>query len=208
MGNEVAPTKGNLLAVKKSLALAKTGFELLDRKRNILIREMMSLIDRSNAIQNKIDATYEAAYLALQKANITLGICSELSGTVPVEESLSLSYRSVMGVEIPKVSINPTLAPAPFGLYSSNTLLDGAYLKFNEVKVLTAELAEVENSVYRLAAAIKKTQKRANALKNIVIPRYTAIVKAITEALEEKDIEEFSRMKTIKKFKLKKSGRE
>ena len=121
MSNELAPTKGNLLAVKKSLALAKTGFELLDRKRNILIREMMSLIDRSNTIQSQIDQTYAAAYLALQKANITLGICNALSGTVPVEESLSLSYRSVMGVEIPKVTIDPTLEPAPFGLYTSNT---------------------------------------------------------------------------------------
>ena len=207
MSNELAPTKGNLLAVKKSLALAKTGFELLDRKRNILIREMMSLIDRSNTIQSQIDQTYAAAYLALQKANITLGICNALSGTVPVEESLSLSYRSVMGVEIPKVTIDPTLEPAPFGLYTSNTLLDDAYLKFNQVKLLTVELAEVENSVYRLAAAMKKTQKRANALKNIVIPRYTALVKSISESLEEKDIEEFSRMKTIKNYKLKKSGR-
>ena len=91
-----------------------------------------------------------------------------------------------MGVEIPKLSIDSDLEPAPFGLYTSNTLLDDAYLKFNEVKVLTVELAEVENSVYRLASAIKKTQKRANALKNIVIPRYTSTVKTITEALEEK----------------------
>ena len=39
-----------------------------------------------------------------------------------------------------------------------------AYLKFNEVKTLTVELAEVETSVIRLAEAIQKTQKRANAL--------------------------------------------
>ncbi|HCA71166.1 MAG TPA: V-type ATP synthase subunit D, partial [Ruminococcaceae bacterium] len=66
-----------------------------------------------------------------------------------------------------------------------------------------AELAEVENSVYRLADAIKKTQKRANALKNIMIPRFAATVKFITEALEEKDREEFSRMKIIKAQKQK-----
>ena len=172
MANQVVPTKGNLLATKKSLELSRTGFELLDRKRNILIREMMALIDRANAIQGKIDQTYEDAYAALQRANITLGICGELSQTVPLDDGLNVAYRSVMGVEIPMVSLTPREIPIPFGLNTTNIMLDDAYSKFNEVKRLTAELAEVENSVYRLADAIKKTQKRANALKNIMIPRF------------------------------------
>ncbi len=200
----VVPTKGNLIATKKSLELAKTGFDLLDRKRNILVREMMMLIDHAAKIQDKIDITYNNAYLALQKANITLGICEEFSHTVPEERSLQLSYRSVMGVEIPILSIkNNIVSDVPFGLYSSNSMLDEAYFKFMEVKQLTAELAEIENSVYRLAYAIKKTQKRANALKNIMIPRFENIVKSIVDALEEKDREEFSRLKVIKGSKKK-----
>lgn len=196
------PTKGNLIATKKSLELAKNGFELLDKKRNILVREMMSLIDHANKIQSKIDETYESAYLSLQKANITLGICDELSYTVPEEKSLKLSYRSVMGVEIPIVSIDEKVDfDVPFGLYSSNSMLDEAYFKFMEVKNLTAELAEIENSIYRLADAIEKTQKRANALKNIMIPRFEETVKFITDALDEKDREEFSRLKVIKHIK-------
>lgn len=59
-------------------------------------------------------------------------------------------------------------------------------------------LAEVDNSIYRLANAISKTQKRANALKNVVIPRYQSSIKEMTESLEEKEREEFSRMKVIK----------
>ena len=62
MSIQTVPTKGNLLAAKKSLALSKNGFELLDRKRNILIREMMSLMGRASNIQNKIDDTYAQAY--------------------------------------------------------------------------------------------------------------------------------------------------
>ncbi|QEY34261.1 V-type ATP synthase subunit D [Caproiciproducens galactitolivorans] len=204
MSNQIVPTKGNLLATKKSLALSRTGFELLDRKRNILIREMMALIERAAKIQGKIDDTYDAAYAALQRANITLGICDELSRTVPLDNSLNVAYRSVMGVEIPMVSYDPVSIPIPFGLNSTNIMLDDAYKKFEEVKRLTAELAEVENSVYRLAVAIKKTQKRANALKNIMIPWFETTVKFITDALEEKDREEFSRLKVIKKQKLQK----
>lgn len=201
MSSQIVPTKGNLLAVKKSLALSRTGYELLDRKRNILIREMMALIDRAAKIQDRIDDTYDQAYKALQKANITLGKCEELSYTVPVENGLNVAYRSVMGVEIPMVTLENSEAPIPYGLMNTNSLLDCAYKLFGEVKQLTAELAEVENSVYRLADAVKKAQKRANALKNIMIPRFEVAVKTITDALEEKDREEFSRLKIIKRQK-------
>lgn len=209
MAVQAVPTKGNLITFKKSLSLARTGFELLDKKRNILVREMMTLIDRATEIQDKIDTTYSKAYLALQRANITLGFCDDISKSVPEENSLKLTYRSVMGVEIPIVTIDKNEEPELYyGLESTNVTLDEAYFCFREVKQLTAELAEVENSVYRLADAIKKTQKRANALKNIMIPRFEETVKFITDALEEKDREEFSRLKVIKTQKQHKENTE
>ena len=55
MTKQVFPTKGNLINTKKTLALARMGFDLLDRKRNILIREMMTLIDSAKSIQQQID---------------------------------------------------------------------------------------------------------------------------------------------------------
>lgn len=185
------------------------GYELMDKKRNILIREMMMLIDKANEIQGKIDGAYEEAYLALQTANITHGYCQEISKTIPIEESLELDYRSVMGVEIPIVTMKePSRNTVYFGLSSTSNALDNAFQKFTEVKVLTARLAEIENSVYRLADSIKKTQKRANALKNIMIPKFETDVKFITDALDEKDREEFSRMKVIKRQKAKKNSAE
>lgn len=198
----VVPTKGNLISTKKSLQLAKVGFELLDRKRNILIREMMMLIDRANEIQSKIDSSFSDAYKALQKANITLGFCDEVSLSMPIDDSIKLDYRSVMGVEIPILTIDNTdKHELHYGLSSTNSSLDEAQLRFLYVKRLTVELTEIENSVYRLADAIKKTQKRANALKNIMIPKFEESVKFITDALEEKEREEFSRLKVIKEQK-------
>ncbi len=69
------------------------------------------------------------------------------------------------------------------------------------MKELTIKLSMVENSAYRLATSISKTQKRANALKNITIPTYEALVTNISNALEEKDREEFTRLKVIKRTK-------
>ena len=204
MAVQAVPTKGNLMNTKKSLVLARVGYDLLDRKRNILIREMMTLIDHANALQEKIDAAYDEAYIALQEANITNGYCEEISNSIPVEEGLRLDSRSVMGVEIPILTLEESAGTdkPPFGMRSTNYAVDRVYILFSEVKKLTVELAEIENSVYRLADAVKKTQKRANALKNIMIPRFEETVKFITDALDEKDREEFSRLKVIKRKKL------
>ena len=75
----VTPTKGSLMAIQKSLSLSTLGFELLDRKRNILIREMMLLIDKVKSLRGEISSTYREAYEALQEANVTLGMVQELS---------------------------------------------------------------------------------------------------------------------------------
>ena len=198
MAEQVFPTKGNLINTKKSLDLAKVGFELLDRKRNIIVREMMLLIDRAADIQSKIDTCYAEAYQALQRANVAHGICEDIAQSVPVENGLSLSSRSVMGVEIPLVSLDAEPVELSYGFMDTSALVDEAYIKFDQVKKLTAELAEVENSVYRLATAVNKTQKRANALKNIILPRLTSTGKYITDSLEEKEREDFSRLKVIK----------
>ena len=206
MAVNTVPTKGNLIATKKSLELARVGYDLLDRKRNILVREMMTLMDKAATIQSEIDSNYSEAYIALQRANITFGLCEPLAEAVPVDDGLTIDYRSVMGVEIPTVRLAETPLTIPFGMYTSNSMVDEAYLKFQEVKRLTAVLAEVENCVYRLADAIKKTQKRANALRNIMIPKFESTVKYITDALDEKDREEFSRLKVIKAQKSKKQS--
>ena len=198
MAEQVFPTKGNLMKAKKTLSLCKLGYELMDRKRNILIREMMTLIEKGKALRDSIDSSYKEAYAALQEANITLGVIDKLAQSVPIENGISVSYRSVMGVEIPIVTLTPRENVVPYGFYSTNSMLDKAYISFSKVKDMTVVLAEVENSIYRLSVAIKKAQRRANALQNVLIPRYENMVKYITDNLEEKEREEFSRLKVIK----------
>ena len=195
------PTKGNLILAKNSLQLSRQGYELMDKKRNILIREMMELIDEAKDIQSQIDETFRKAYSALQKANLEMGISlvQEISYTVPVENSIRIKTRSVMGTEIPLVEYDDTPARPTYAYYSGKASLDEAKAAFEKVKQLSIELSMIENAAIRLATNIKKTQKRANALQNITIPRYEAITKEISEALEEKEREEFTRLKVIKR---------
>lgn len=201
MAMAVFPTKGNLINTKKSLALASLGFDLMDRKRNILIREIVSMVDTAKSIRGEIESTYADAYKALQEANITLGVIDNIAGGIEVEDGVHITYRSVMGVEIPKVTLNSTQPSKAYGFTDTNTQFDIAYISFEKAKKLTVVLAEVENSVCRLANEIKKTQRRANALQNIIIPQFEDTIKMISDSLEEKEREEFSRLKVIKKQK-------
>ncbi|MDD2592275.1 MAG: V-type ATP synthase subunit D [Erysipelotrichaceae bacterium] len=196
--SKVFPTKGNLLKAKKSLELAKVGYDLLDRKRNVLIREMMLLMDKVKILRNEITDSYSLGYYLLQQANISTGVINDIATSVTVDDSIKVTYRSVMGVELPSVSFNKTTPRLEYGFKESNSRVDEAYIQFHKIKELTILLAEVDNSVYRLASAIRKTQKRANALKNIVIPNLENTIKFIAEAMEEKEREEFSRLKIIK----------
>lgn len=190
------------MAAKRSFALCKMGYDLMDRKRNVLIRELMQLVDRAKQLRGSIEQTYEQAYASLQSANITLGIVDRFANTVPIDRSITLDTRTVMGVEIPIVSHPADVSPLmPYGFLDTNTQLDEAYAAFCKARDMTLMLAEVDNGVFRLATAIQATQRRANALKNVLIPRYAGIIRTISDALEDKEREEFTRMKIIKATK-------
>ena len=204
--NEV-PTKGNLMRARNSLKLARQGYDLMDKKRNILIRELTAYTEEAREIQEVINETYRKAYASLQKANMQMGIenVQTIAETLPVDMSIEIKIRSVMGTEIPLVRYDAeqNLRPA-YAFFRTRDSLDEARAAFARVKDLTVRLAQVETAAYRLAANIQKTQKRANALKNITIPHYEELAKTIGAALEEKEREEFTRLKVIKKQKQRK----
>jgi V/A-type H+-transporting ATPase subunit D len=190
------------MKAKSSLALSKKGFELLDKKRNVLIREMMELVDKSRDIQQRVNSTIGEAYLALQEANITMGFwdVDDITNGIPADENFEVLLKSVMGVDIPTVRYKKQEIKPAYGFYNSNISLDIARQKFNEVRYRIYELAEIENSIFKLAKEIEKTNKRTNALQHIQIPKYREQVKYIQEVLEEKEREDFFRLKKVKKY--------
>ena len=204
MSSNIVATKANVIATKKSLSLANLGYRLLDKKRVILIREMTLLLEDVEIIRNQLTSTYQKAYDAMQQANISLGVIAGLVESAPIDTGITIAYRSVMGVEIPKVIYQEMQQNGEYNLERSNSKVDYAYQCFSEVKALTVSLATIENSLYRLANAIRKTKKRANSLQYISIPELEKSYKIITAILEEKDREEFVRQKVVKeKIKLK-----
>lgn len=123
----------------------------MDKKRNILLRELMGLIEKAKSIQSEIDTTFQTAYKALQKANIELGIrfVEETADSIPVETSVKIKVRSIMGTEIPLVEYDTAAPEKPlYSFYSTSDSLDEACRAFQKVKELTLELSMVETSAY------------------------------------------------------------
>ena len=121
MAQQVFPTKGNLIASKKTLSLSTMGYDLMDKKRNILIREMMGLVDQAKQLRDEVDAIYDQAFAALRNANITLGDIGEIAESVPLDDGITIGYRSVMGVDIPTIHLEKRPLELSYGLYDSKS---------------------------------------------------------------------------------------
>ena len=151
--------------------------------------------------RQQLNITYKRAYQALQDANITLGIVSEIAKAIPLDQNLQITYRSLMGVDLPVILYERPNIRLSYGLRATNSKFDYAYKTFQDARDLTIELARLESTLYRLANAIRQTKKRHNALKNVVLPNLKNDIHWIKERLEAEDQEEFIRLKTIKRKK-------
>ncbi len=178
----------------------------MDRKRNILTREMMEQVENVRMLREQITETYQTAYQALQEANITLGVISNLAEAIPVDDGLHVTYHSVMGVEIPKVHYTEQKLDFCYGMEYANSKLDYAYLCFHRVKVMTVTLVEVENSVYRLANAIRKGAEASQCAPQYRHSGFEHDIKFISDALEEKRAGRVFRQKVIKNNKQKQAA--
>jgi len=203
MIQNIAPTKSNLLKTKDNLKLSKTGYNLIDKKRTVLIKEMMQQIENAKKIQEDVKQMFEQAYAVLQEANITMGVMavSDIALSIDKAENFEISYKSVMGLDVPSVKYEHGKLRPHYSMHMTSPAIDEAIRIFQKIKRLTYRLAETENTVYKLSIEIKKNQKRANALDKIQIPNLEDTVKYISESLEEKEREDFYRLKKIKKKK-------
>ena len=201
MATKLAPTRGTLVRLTRDMAMAQSGHDLLDQKRQVLMMELVRYIDSAKKIQEDVARIFKEAYDALQKANVSLGIdtVEDISESVPITSDITVRLRSVMGVEIPDVDELSAETVPSYSFHGSSGAMDAAYAKFRRVMVLVAQLAEVETSVYRLAVQIRKTHRRVNALEKVVIPQDKADIAFISDVLEEGEREDFTRMKLAQK---------
>lgn len=201
MPRQAAATRSDMARIQAALKLARRGHDLLERKRRILMAELVSRIEDVREVQSGMRDIFAGAYSGLRMANISMGIenVERVAGIVPEEDRFVIRLRSIMGMDIPEVDpLEPACSPVySLGGISSGTssVLDNAYVRARSLVPLIARLAEVETSVYRLAVQIRRTVRRVNALEKVFIPRCEAQVRSIAAALEENEREDMTRIK-------------
>ena len=196
----VAPTKSNLLVLKRQLAFAEEGYDLLEQKRQILIFELMSRLSRARNAEQSTHAALRKAYAALREARMDAGseaIDRAILG-VKMDHQVDSSDQHLMGMRIPHVTVKTEPVSAQFGVSGTSATTDDAMSRFVEVLHLIAELAELENTVMQLARELRKTQRRCNALSKVFMPDYRETISYITGALEERERESFVILKMIR----------
>ena len=196
----VAPTKSNLLSLKRQLAFATEGYDLLEQKRQMLILELMSRLSRAQQIEDKVAENLRTAFGALRQASLDIGSANVARSALAVGETyeMDLKNQHLMGLRIPRISIRIQPPTVQFGFGGTSANTDIAMLRFVELLPSLAELAELQNAVLRLARELRKTQRRCNALSKIFIPVYRETLTYIAGTLEERDRESLIILKMIR----------
>jgi len=197
----ISPTRINLIQTKKTLALAQSGRDVLERKRDILLRELRNSIYDSEQARADLLEALAKAYQGIKEANMTKGsdTISNVACGSRFEADFLMDFKSIMGVVVPTLEFQSAGEVKPdYGFANTSSELDEAFKQFYNLLSLVADLARAEGTTFQLANDVKRTQRRVNALNYVLIPMYRNITKQIAMVLEEKDREEFVRTKRIK----------
>jgi V/A-type H+-transporting ATPase subunit D len=172
---------------------------LLEQKRKVLMQETLAFTQRAAKLRLQLDEALAQARTALSKAIIEMGsdAVAQAALAVPIEESVQIYTRRFMGVAVTQAAYENTTRRHIPNLFQTTVSLDKALIALNNLKDVLVALSSVQNTARILAEHTKKTNKRANALKNITIPMLTRRVKLITESLEERERDDFTRLKII-----------
>ncbi|MFP4344553.1 MAG: V-type ATP synthase subunit D [Anaerolineales bacterium] len=197
---QVAPTRSNLLSIREDLELAREGFEILDRKREILTAELVAVAHDAGRLQERVWGRLSEAYRALEGAQLSMGRERLEWAALSVDETVEIELRphSIMGVVLPVLTAHGAPPEIPYGLGDTSVLLDEVVADFRQVLDLVPQLAELMTTVWKLARELQKTRRRVNALQYIFIPQYEETIAYIESALEEREREEIFRLKRLK----------
>ncbi len=200
MPQRITPTRSNLLRVRQALKMAQEGYEILDKKRQVLTSELIRVAHDATAQQTEVWQKFDAAYQTLTAARLSMGRERLMWTALAVHKSVEVEIKlqSVMGVVIPRVEVHGAPPEMPYGLGSTTVALDEVTTHFRDVLTEIPRLSETLTTVWRLAHELQKTQRRVNALHYIFIPEYEEAIAYIENALEEREREETFRLKRLK----------
>lgn len=200
-GQSVTATKIELLKYKRSSQVATMVQKILDDKRKVLLKNIEEMITEATKARGGIWEPLQDVYRSVNEAYLSLGSSTieSVAESAPAVMEVDVDVKRVVDVKIPSLNVTERDTKSmPYGLADTNSAIDRAAKQIKETLPKICKAAEYENSIFSLAKALEKTQKLLNALENVIIPQYQQRIKFILSTLEEREREEFAKLKKVK----------
>ena len=210
MNITIAPTKSNLLSTKEQLAVSTNGYELLEEKREILVRELMSLVEQVKLLEDEIQQAIDQAYPAFKRMLMLDGAdqVERIAHSIHYDFDMIEKVIVVGGMQFETIEVELPKKELFYSILGSYANTDDVIVKFFNLLNLLTQMASIRTIVWRLAEEVKRTQRRVNALDKMIIPQATETIKYIESVLEERERENVFVLKALKKRNQSAGGKE
>ena len=196
-----APTKSNLLSTTEQLAVSTNGYELLEEKREILVRELMRLVEQVKMLEDEIDHAIEEAYPAFKRMLMMDGAdeVERISHAIHYDFNMIERGVTVGGMQFETIDVELPKKELFYSFLGTYANTDAVIVKFLDLLSLLTQMASIRTIVWKLAEEVRRTQRRVNALDKMIIPQATETIKYIEGVLEERERENVFVLKALKK---------
>jgi V/A-type H+-transporting ATPase subunit D len=197
--NEISPTRMNLLSRRSRLGMALRGVDLLEKKRDALVKEFFTNVHVALEARRQLYKTAREAHRDLMLAKSFDGpqAVETLSLGVPVRFEAQAEVENIWGTRVPRLTTDSSQAVTMSPLAVGGRTI-AAQAAFQELCGVLIQVANSEARLRRIAAEIKKTARRVNALRQAVIPGIRSQIRFIQQALDQQEQEDIFRLKRIK----------
>ena len=200
-GQNVTETKIELFKYKRSTQVASMVQKILDDKRKVLLKNIEEMIAEAQKTRGGIWEPLQDIYQSVNESYLSLGVgtVDSVAQSTPGVMEVDSDVKRVVDVTIPVLTVTEKDTKSiPYGFADTNASIDRGAKLIKDLLPKICKAAEYENSIFSLAKALEKTQKLLNALENVIIPQYRQRVRFILATLEEREREEFARLKKVK----------
>lgn len=198
----VNPNRMELSKLKKRLVVARRGHKLLKDKQDALIKAFLERARAGKALREKVEAELQECYgtFAFSRAQTTPEILEQALIFPGARCTLSVAWRNVMSVMVPKYDVKQEGNPVNYGFASVPLLLDVALEQFSKLILRLLELAAEEKAIRLMAGEIERTRRRVNALEYVMIPNLQETIRYISMKLDEQERSTLSCLMKIKEI--------
>ncbi|HEY7507179.1 MAG TPA: V-type ATP synthase subunit D [Nitrososphaera sp.] len=201
-GRRATATKIELIKIRRSMQVAKMVHKILDDKREVLLKKIDEMIEEANKAREDIWSPLGEIYTAVFNGYMSLGTMTleSISDSTPAIMETDVNVRRIVDVKIPTLQIKTKEGGShlSYGFGETNATVDKAAKLIKNMLPNVCKAAEYENAIFSLAKELERTQKLINALEYVIIPQYEYSIAFIKATLEEREREEFVRLKKVK----------